>query len=102
MKFKSIRTRILFSFVLVLVLVAVMSIYNFVQTTKSVDNTKDIVDYELQLLTVDNNLAHSIALRIAAARGYVLTGDAKYKDIYAENVELALASEEKLLSLTWY
>ena len=77
-----------------------MSIYNFIQTTKSVDNTKEIVDYELQLLTVDNNLAQSIALRIAAARGYVLTGDAKYKDIYAENVELALASEEKLLSLT--
>lgn len=100
LKFKSIRTRILFSFILVLVLVVAMSIYNYVQTTKSVNNTKDIVDYELQLLTVNNNLAQSIALRIAAARGYVLTGDTKYKDVYAENVELALASEEKLLSLT--
>ena len=38
---------------------------------------------------------------IASARGYILSGDATYKDIYTENVKIALEKGELLRSLTY-
>lgn len=95
-KFKTIRKRILFAFTSVIAIIAAFIIYNYIQTSNSVDNTKKIVDEELQLLTVDYDLAQTMAIRIAAARGYVLSGSSTYKDIYTENVAIAQQKEEQL------
>ncbi len=99
-KFKTIRTRILFSFAIVIAVMAVFIIYNYIQTSTSVDSTKKIVDEELDLLNVDYSLAQTMSLRIAAARGYVLSGNSTYKDIYTENEAIALEKGDLLRSLT--
>ena len=92
LQFKTIRARILFAFSVVILIVATYSAYNFIHTASSVKQTDIIVNEELQLLTIDYNLAQTMALRIAAARGYVLSGNPEYKTIYTDN--MALASEQ--------
>lgn len=98
--FKSISTRIVFAFsiiVAVIVLYIGFNVYSSFQDNKATD---EIVNEELQLLIADYELASSIGLRIAAARGYVLSGEQKYKDIYLQNVERALANEKIRLAHT--
>lgn len=99
-QFKSIQKQILFYFAIVIAFTTAFIVYSYIQTTESVDHTDLIVNEELQLLTVDYDLAQTVAVRIAAARGYVLSGNSTYKDIYAENVTLAKDREEKLRTLT--
>ena len=100
-KFKTIRARILMAFTVVIAITTIFTAFNYIQTSKNVDNTKNMVNEELQILAVDYDLAQTMALRIASARGYILSGDATYKDIYTENVKIALEKGELLRSLTY-
>ncbi|MFJ7737392.1 methyl-accepting chemotaxis protein [Lysinibacillus sp. NPDC097287] len=98
--FKSISARIFFAFSIIVAVIILYLGYNMYATTQSNKKTDQMINEELQLLMADNELASTIALRIAAARGYVLSGDAKYKEIYSQNVERALDSEKIRLSIT--
>ncbi len=64
--------------------------YNFYSVKLSNSATEQIIEEDLHLLITDYELASTISLRIAAARGYVLSGDEKYKHIFNDNVERAL------------
>ena len=55
--------------------------YNFYAVNQSNSATEQIIDEEMQLLITDYEEAQTIGLRIAAARGYVLSGDEKYKKL---------------------
>ncbi|MCH7323840.1 methyl-accepting chemotaxis protein [Solibacillus sp. MA9] len=99
-QFKTIRMNILFSFSIVIIIVAAYSTYNFIHTSTSANQTDIIVNEELQLLTIDNDIAQTMALRIAAVRGYVLSGNPKYKTIFTENMELASEQGAKLHEIT--
>lgn len=99
-RFKTIRRRILFAFSIVILIIAAYSIYNFIHTTSSVKQTDAIINEELQLLTVDYDLAQTMALRIAAARGYVLSGNPKYKTIYTDNMTSAKEQGNHLRKIT--
>ena len=98
--FKTISARIIFAFSLIVAVIVLYIGYNLYATNQSNEATKNIVDEELQLLIADYELASTIALRIAAARGYILSGQEQYKDIYADNVERALANEKIRLAHT--
>ncbi|WP_107925859.1 methyl-accepting chemotaxis protein [Lysinibacillus parviboronicapiens] len=100
MNFKSISTRIIFAFTIVVAVIVVYIAYNVLAITQNNTATEQIVDEELQLLITDYELASTIAVRIAAARGYVLSGEEKYKDIYTHNVERALDNEKKRLAIS--
>lgn len=93
-KFKTISARIIFAFSLVVLVITLYIAYNVYALNQSNQATEKIVDEELQLLIADYELASSITLRIAAARGYVLSGEEKYKEIFVENSERALKNEE--------
>lgn len=99
-QFKTIRARVLFAFSVVILIIALYSTYNLIHTNSNVKQTDSMVNEELQLLTVDYNLAQTMALRIAAARGYVLSGNSKYKDIFSENMELAKEESNQLREIT--
>lgn len=99
MNFKSISKRIVFSFSIVVAVIVLYIAFNFYEITQSNQATEQIVDEELQLLIADYELASTIGLRIATARGYVLSGNEKYKTIYDENVERALANEKIRLAI---
>ncbi|MFA1736195.1 methyl-accepting chemotaxis protein [Lysinibacillus fusiformis] len=100
MSFKTISRRIVFSFSIVITIMALYIVYNYFAIKQSNHATEQIVQQELQLLTTDYEQAQTIDLRIAAARGYVLSGDEKYKDIFQDNVARAASNEEKRLAIT--
>ncbi|WP_274308832.1 methyl-accepting chemotaxis protein [Solibacillus daqui] len=99
-QFKTIRMNILFAFSIVIIIVAAYSTYNFIHTSTSANQTDLIVNEELQLLTIDNDIAQTMALRIAAVRGYVLSGKPEYKTVFTENMELASEQGAKLREIT--
>ncbi|MEG0470879.1 MAG: methyl-accepting chemotaxis protein [Solibacillus sp.] len=98
--FKTISARIIFAFSLVVAVIGLYIVYNVYAMNQSNQATENIVDEELQLLITDYELASSIALRIAAARGYVLSGEERYKEIFIENNERALKNEEIRTAIT--
>lgn len=93
-KFKTISARILFAFSLIVVVICLNIGYNVYSINETNKATKEIIDEELQLLIIDYELASTIESRIAAARGYVLSGDETYKEIYEANNEKALKNVE--------
>ncbi|KAB0442797.1 methyl-accepting chemotaxis protein [Lysinibacillus fusiformis] len=100
MSFKTISRRIVFSFSIVITFMALYIVYNYFAIKQSNHATEQIVEQELQLLTTDYEQAQTIDLRIAAARGYVLSGDEKYKAIFQDNVAHAASNEKKRLAMT--
>lgn len=100
MSFKTISRRIVFSFSIVITFMALYIVYNYFAIKQSNHATEQIVEQELQLLTTDYEQAQTIDLRIAAARGYVLSGDEKYKAIFQDNVARAASNEKQRLAMT--
>lgn len=100
MNFKSISKRIVFSFSIVIAIVILYIVYNNFAIEQSNSATEKIVDEELQLLIADYEQAQTISLRIAAARGYVLSGEEKYKKIFEDTVKHAVENEQKRLEIT--
>ncbi|MDM5248044.1 methyl-accepting chemotaxis protein [Lysinibacillus sp. G4S2] len=100
MNFKSISKRIVFSFSIVVAVVILYIGYNFYAVKQSNKATEQIIDEELQLLITDYEEAQTIGLRIAAIRGYILSGDDKYKEIFEDNVKHAQENEKIRLALT--
>ncbi|MFF2793913.1 methyl-accepting chemotaxis protein [Lysinibacillus xylanilyticus] len=100
MNFKSISKRIVFSFSIVVAVVVLYIGYNFYAVNQSNSATEQIIDEDLQLLITDYEEAQTIGLRIAAARGYVLSGDEKYKKIFEDNVKRADDNEKLRLGVS--
>lgn len=100
MSFKTISRRIVFSFSIVITIMALYIVYNYFAIQQSNNATEQMVSQELQLLTIDYEQAQTIDLRIAAARGYVLSGNEKYKTIFQDNVARAASNEKQRLALT--
>lgn len=100
MKFKTISRRIVFSFSIVIAIMIGYIAYNYYAITQSNNATEQIVQQELQLLIADFEQAQTIDLRIAAVRGYVLSGNERYKEIFQDNVAKAADNEEKRSALT--
>ncbi|WPK10504.1 methyl-accepting chemotaxis protein [Lysinibacillus louembei] len=94
MKFKTLRAKILFGFSIVLLIVAIQSIYVVYEGIKMNDEIGEMIQTELELSIYDQHLANSVSARIAAARGYVLSGDQTFKDRFHEYTELSLANEQ--------
>lgn len=100
MNFKSISKRIVFSFSIVVAVVILYIGYNFYAVHQSNSATERIIDEEMQLLITDYEEAQTIGLRIAAARGYILSGDEKYKKIFEDNVKRADENEKQRLVIS--
>lgn len=100
MLFKTISRRIVFSFSIVITIMALYIVYNYFAIQQSNNATEQMVSQELKLLTIDYEQAQTIDLRIAAARGYILSGNEKYKTIFQDNVARAASNEKQRLALT--
>lgn len=74
----------IFGFSLVLILVACLAVYNFIILNNSNKTVENVLDEELPALIADEKLVIGIFDRIASARGYVLSGDRFYKDLFDE------------------
>ncbi|WP_117169987.1 methyl-accepting chemotaxis protein [Paraliobacillus sediminis] len=97
-QFKSIRTKILLGFSVIIILILGYSTYNIVSSTIIQTDTEDITDYQLPLLIADEELKYSIVERIGLARAYILFGDERYKELFNGYTETSIALEEEVLS----
>ncbi|MGE8080082.1 methyl-accepting chemotaxis protein [Peribacillus loiseleuriae] len=84
--FRSIKTKMLFGFSLVIFLIVLFGIYNYSVINKSNEEAKNIVEKELPLLIANEQMAKTMANRISTARGYVLYGG-DYKDLFNDYTE---------------
>ena len=91
--FKSIKSKLLFAFSIVIALVILLGLYNVWVINKSNAEAKNIVETELPMLIANEELALSMANRIATARGYVLYGW-DFKDRFNDYTEIGKQNEE--------
>ncbi|WP_079475666.1 methyl-accepting chemotaxis protein [Marinococcus halophilus] len=96
--FKSLRAKILTGFLVLILLVTALGVYNFYANSRANAETKDIVEKQLPLLIADEKLAFNMAQRVALSRGYVLFGDEEFKSSFMEYTEESAALEEETLA----
>lgn len=97
-QFKSIRTKILVGFSIIIVLIFGYSAYNIVSSGSSEREIENITNQELPLLIADEQLKYNIAERTGLARAYVLYGDPTYKEVFDQYTETSIGLEEEALS----
>lgn len=93
--FKSIKSKLFFSFSCILLLVIAYGIYSIVNNVQVKNNTEEIINEQLKLQIANEESAVNFAVELASIRGYVLSGDEsyittldKYHDSLNENQEI--------------
>lgn len=93
LNFKTIKMRILFSFAIVLVLFLGYGYYSLTVIKNVQDGMNVMVSKDLKLQIANQRVASNFSVQIAAARGYILSDDPKYKDIFEEYNKLRMENE---------
>ena len=97
--FKSIKTKIILGFSVIILLVLALAGYSIYSLNKMNDGTKDIVKTELPLLVADEKIAFNTAQRLAEVHAYVLYGDKRYKELFTQNTEESISYQEEILKM---
>lgn len=95
--FKSIRSKMIFGFSLVLVLVICLTLYNMVILSKNNQTVEAIVNRDFPIVLGDEKIMRSIYDRIGSAHAYVLTGDPEHKEHFDKATKLSDESHEEIL-----
>jgi len=99
LNFKSIRAKMIFGFSTVVVLVVLLGAFIFYSLNNSNKLTEEILEIELPLLIADEQLAIDMAHRIATSRGFIITGDSSYKDLFNQYTENSKIYQESVIKL---
>lgn len=97
--FKSIKSKMLFGFSLVLVLVIGLGIFNYLVVNESNKDTKEIVDEQLVLLIADEKIAYYTADQLASVRGYILYGNSELKGFFDGYTETRKHYQDVILEM---
>ncbi|RLL46687.1 methyl-accepting chemotaxis protein [Oceanobacillus piezotolerans] len=98
-QFKSIRSKLLAGFLTVNILFMLLSLFNIFAIYKLNKDTEEIIDYQLELLILDEQLALNMAERTALLRGYLLYEDPALRDQFVLSTEETIELENQLLGL---
>ncbi|WP_342514833.1 methyl-accepting chemotaxis protein [Sporosarcina sp. FSL K6-1522] len=91
--FKSIKSKLLFAFSLVIIAVILLGIYNISEIMKSNKEAENILEKELPFLIANEQMALTMANRISTARGYVLYGG-DFRDRFNAYTEQGIHNEK--------
>lgn len=94
---KSLRSKILGSFAIILALLLILSVYSYFQINKFKGEVENVLGNELQQLTHWRDLNYSLANRTAILRAYLLTGNEDYPNQLEELANEAAIIKEQLL-----
>lgn len=94
--FKSVKTKIMFGFGLLIILVLGMGALSYFSVENINNKTKEIVEKELPLLILDEDLTYNMSQSSSMVRGYLLYGDVNIKEQLEENFEEGKRIEEEL------
>ena len=98
-KFKSIRTKVLTGFGILLALVIIWSVLNIFNLRTIHHQTEKIINEELPLLVVNENMMLNISEITSLTRGYLIYGQVHFKDQIDEQIALGEALEEQMVEL---
>jgi methyl-accepting chemotaxis protein len=88
-QFKTLKTRILSAFLLLIVLVVCFNTYTYISNSKMEKQAEDLVKEDLIVLMASKNLALSVNVRLSAALSYVVSGNEKYIETFNEHRKIA-------------
>ena len=89
LNFKSLKTRILSAFIVLLVLLGIFAGYNYYANYKMEKKAQTLVEEDLVVLNASQQLATSSSVRLSAALSYVVTGDEYYTDVFDQYRQIA-------------
>lgn len=92
-RINSIKTRVILVFSIVLLLIVCLGVYNFNALKSTNERAEGVIDEDLPLLIADSQLESSLANRIGTIRGYLLSGDNFYKELFQEYTDQAIHYE---------
>lgn len=84
-QFKSIKTKILVGFGLIIILVIGMGVGNYLSINQVNNDMEEIVENELPLLVLDENLLYNMSETVSLVRRYFLFGEPQMKEQLEEN-----------------
>ncbi|MBD7985831.1 methyl-accepting chemotaxis protein [Sporosarcina sp. Sa2YVA2] len=93
-RFKSIRIKMMFGFSIVLMLLVVLALLTLTVLKNGNTSIDSILEKELPLLIADEQLVASMYDGMGAARGYVLTGNPFYKELFENGKQKMLTNQE--------
>lgn len=85
LQFKSIKTKILVGFALIIILVLGMGVGNYLSINQVNSDMEEIVDKQLPLLVLDEDLLYNMSETVSLVRRYFLFGDPQMKEQLEEN-----------------
>jgi len=88
-QFKTIKARILTTFIILLVLFVCFTTYTYFSNTNMEKQAKGLVKEDLVVLEASKDLSMSISVRLSAALNYVVTGDETYIDTFNKYRQIA-------------
>lgn len=98
-QFKSIKGKMLVSFSIIIAMILFLGIYVFNTINNINGTTEDILETDLPLLIADEQLSYLMANRLAASRGYVLTGNSEYKELFDDYTERSAKQQEAVMNI---
>ena len=89
----------LVGFLIVNALVVLLAVYIFSILNNSNQTIKQIIDEELPLLIADESISITMYDRIAAARGYIISGDPQFKEQFDAATKEAQMYQEQIQNI---
>ena len=89
----------MFGFSVVVVLIVLLGAYIFNTLHSSNKLTEEILERELPLLIADEQLAIDMGNRMATSRGFILTGESSYKDLFNQYTENSEIHQESIIKI---
>lgn len=100
LNFKKLKTKVLFGFSIIMLLVVLLSGFT-IYSINSVNNDLDIVlDREIELMIADEGLAKNMLDRTRLIQGYILFGNEAYKEAFEAGLEESIALENRAAELS--
>lgn len=96
LKFKSVKARIIFSFLAVIALAAAFTTYVYFVNSSIEKKTNELVYKELNMEKANQKLATSMTMRAAATASFITTGEKSYLDLFNDQSKIA---EEQMVIL---
>lgn len=98
--FRKLRTKVLFGFSIIILLVVLLSGFTIYSINSINDDLDIVLDQEQELMIVHEGLAKNMLDRTRLIQGYILFGNDEYKDEFEAGLEESIALENRAAELS--
>lgn len=100
-RFKTIRSKLFASFLVVILLIAGLGIYNYFSVKETNEQTDEIINQNLPLLIAKAGITNSIAQELSLSRAHILyDGGGDYESRFEQNVKESKRYQQIILDIT--